>query len=271
VTSGWLTSGLASKRICSVTGFSLARAAVQPAWRVTQEAHVVRDGINGARVVDVVGPLAPGAADNRGRYDTIGRTVYFGDSVKVSLAESLQSLRDQVLATQKDADAIGEDLDTYRDRITRDFHARGLPGPGEIPVEWQWERSIYEVALPAHGWWVEIDAPQTMNALSSAMNGQAGQLTLGHVCGDDRRLTTRLAQLVRDSTLDDGTLPLGIGFPSKTAYGRCWAWWNRRADDGLPPGSNEPEQTGSTNVHVAPLDELVTDWHLRLIGGAVAP
>jgi hypothetical protein len=118
--------------------------------------------------------------------------------------------------------------------------------------------------------WAKKDgvSAETLNALSVAMHGEAGQLTLGDVCGEDRDLTTALAQLIRDSTLDDDTLPLGIFFASKTRYGRCWAWWNRRADDGLDPGSNDPTQLDSTNVHVSALDELIAEWNLKLIGSA---
>lgn len=44
-------------------------------------------------------------------------------------------------------------------------------------------------------------------------------MTLAHLTGDDRVLTTAIATALRDDvTLDDGTLPLGIRFLSKHGH-----------------------------------------------------
>src|SRR5690625_7963462 len=46
-----------------------------------------------------------------------------------------------------------------------------------------------------------------------------GLLTLAHLTGEDRALTTAIATALRDEvTLDDGTLPLGIRFLSKHGH-----------------------------------------------------
>src|SRR5699024_7506193 len=64
-------------------------------------------------------------------------------------------------------------------------------------------------------------------------------LTLAHLTGEDRALTTAIATALRDEvTLDDGTLPLGIRFLSKHGHpaqgtGTCWAYWMRYVDRGL--------------------------------------
>jgi len=259
-------SGLAPDRICATTGFGLVAADQRTGWRITKDAYVKTSGITGVLVNDRVGPLPAGTPDRRGRYDTLGRTVYFADTAKTALAEVLQHLRAEVMSLTKDAVGIGMDVEAYRHQLTRDFHDRGLPGPGEVPVEWQMTSSLYRVDLPAAGWWVLIDCPATLNALSDRMGGSLTQLTLGHICGDDRVLTTQLAQVIRDSVLEDGSLPLGIEFPSKTAYGRCWAWWNRRGDDNLNPSGNDPKLIESLNVGVPELDEICRDWTLALVG-----
>lgn len=165
-------------------------------------------GITGVLVNDRVGPLPAGTPDSRGRYDTLGRTVYFADTGKTALAEVLQHLRVRVMSLIKDAAAIGVDVEEYRRRLTKETHDRGVPGPGEVSVDWQMTRSLYEVHLPAFGWWVRIDDPATLNALSERMGGFVGQLTLGDVCGDNRSLTTQLAQVsgIRCSTT--GRFPL---------------------------------------------------------------
>ncbi len=241
-------------RVCVATGLGLLAADGQPGWRVTKDVYVQTSGITGVLVNDRVGPLPIGVPDRRGRYDTLGRTVHFADTAKTALAEVLQHLRVKLMSMAKDAAAIGEDVDTYRRRLTEELHQRGLPGPGEVPVDWQLASGLYRVRLPEAGWWVIVDCPETLNALSERMSGSAGQLTIGHICGDNLSLTTQLAQVIRDSTLDDGSLPVGVAFPSKTAYGRCWAWWNRRADDNLLPGSNDPKLTDSSNIGVPQLE-----------------
>lgn len=254
-------------RICVDTGFGLVAANQSFGWRVTKDAYVQTSGITGVLLNDRVGPLPAGNPDRRGRYDSLGRTVYFADTAHTALAEVLQHLRVEVMSLTKDATAVGMDIQEYRHALTEEWHDRGLPGPGEVPLEWQLASGLYRVVLPATGWWVLIDCPATLNALSERMGGSVGQLTLGHVCGDDRVLTTQLAQVVRDLVLDDGSVPLGIAFPSKTAYGRCWAWWNRRGDDNLNPGGNDPKLVESLNVGIPELDDICREWNLQLVGG----
>lgn len=253
--------------ICPATGYGLVAANGGTAWRVAKDEYVQRSGLNGVLSNDRVGPLAPGIPDPRGRYDTIGRTVYFAASPKVCLAEVLQAFRSEVMAMTKDATALGMDLATYRDELTQDFHARGLPAPGEVSVEWQMTYGLHKVDMPENGWWVHMECAPTLNALSEAVNGEGGLLTLADMTGSNRGRTTQLAQIVRDSTLSDGSLPLGVVFSSKTGYGACWAWWNRRADDNLNPGANDPRLAESLNVNVPDLTELVREWRLNLVGG----
>ncbi|RCS77839.1 hypothetical protein CIK70_12265 [Brachybacterium alimentarium] len=75
-------------------------------------------------------------------------------------------------------------------------------------------------------------------------------LTLAHLTGDDRVLTTAIATALRDEvTLDDGTLPLGIRFLSKHGHpargtGICWAYWMRYVDRGLDEPATITHQTG---------------------------
>lgn len=152
-----------------------------------QGKYVQTSGITGVLVNNRVGQLLVGAEDSRGRYDTLGRTVYFADTPKTALAEVLQHLRVQVMALTKDAEAIGLGVDEYRGRLTEEAHARGVAAPGEVSVDWQMTRSLYEVALSTTGWWVVIDCPATLNALSDRLGGSAGQLTLADVCGNNGR------------------------------------------------------------------------------------
>lgn len=73
-----------------------------------------------------------------------------------------------------------------------------------------------------------MDDAETLIALGSALAGtfsqhglEAPALTGGVIQGEERSITTLIAQYLRDCLLDDGTEPLGITFQSKTVYGRC--------------------------------------------------
>ncbi len=222
------------------------------------------DGINSVVPNETVGQLPAGVPDNRNRYDTEGRSVYFAESKIAAFAEVLQAFRVHVLSLAKDAAAIGMSVADYRKQVTKESHELGNPGPGEIPVEWQMNRSLYRVQMPKSDWWVRIDAGETLTALTNAFQWPQ-LLTLSDVAGENRSLTTRIAQLMRLAVLDNGTLPLGIDFPSKTGYGRCWAWFNRRLDDGLSAGRNDPELVEELNVNVPELHQLCTQWDLELI------
>ncbi len=81
--------------------------------------------------------------------------------------------------------------------------------------------------------------------------GPAAHPQRHHRC-ENRAVTTLLAQHVRGQSLFDGSLPLGIQFTSKTGYGTCWARWDRRADDGLTPGENDPRRSRTSTSTAAP-------------------
>lgn len=65
------------------------------------------------------------------------------------------------------------------------------------------------------------------------------------------------------------TAPLtsaGHRVPVQDCLRACWAWWNRRADDNLNPGSNDPKLITSLNVGVPELDEICREWNLTVVG-----
>lgn len=133
-------------------------------------------------------------------------------------------------------------------------------------------RCLHRVAMPAEGWWVQIDHKATLNRLGLDLAEplrQAGVplLTLSGTTGENRAVTTLLAQHVRGQSLFDGSLPLGIQFTSKTGYGTCWAWWDRRADDVLTPGENDPKTLEDLNVDGDAFRAVTTDWQLEVLPG----
>ncbi|MEU2201648.1 hypothetical protein [Isoptericola sp. NPDC019482] len=262
----------ANGRVCSETGLYLLPAAAEVAHRVAKDRYVKSQGINSARFNEAVGQISADAEDSRGRFDTFGRTVYFADSPKTAFAEVLQGFRKSKAALVPDAEAAGVPVDQYIADVVQEARANQIDAPWAISVDWQMERSIWQVKMPADGWWVAIDHPSTQNRLTDDLFGELyhlgyRQLHSGIVAGDDRAVTTVVAEHIRNLVLDDGNLPLGISFQSKTEYGRCWAFWNRRMDDGLVASPNDPQALDGEgrNVAIEEFETIARDYDLAIL------
>lgn len=243
-----------TERTCTKTGLRLVEAGGQRAYRVAKD----RYGALSARRNDHVGPLPVGfdssAGDPRGRYDTLGSTIYLAGSRRCAYAEVLNGFRQERATIAEAAASIGMGVEEYIETIAAEAETNGLSLPWTISVDWQMDRSMYEIRLPRHGWWVRIDDADTLRSLERLAStapgapGKVAMLTATEVNGPDRDVTTLLAHVIRQQTLDDGSRPLGIAFPSRTLTGDCWAYWDRRTDEGLPPGRNDLVQLASENV-----------------------
>lgn len=241
-------------RTCTATGLRLLPALGEISYRVAKD----RYGALAVRTNEIVGPRAVGTAstqeDARGRYDSLGSTVYLADSRRCAYSEVLTSFRQSKAAITKVAASIGWDPREYLASVIKQANTNGIDAPWAISLDWQMDRSLYEIRLPRKGWWVQIDHPDSFKALEhlnvSATDGaeKLQLLTNGSITGEDRDLTTLIAHAVRTQTLDDGSEPLGINYSSKTLQGRCWAYWDRRTDLLLPPGRNDLIQLTSENV-----------------------
>ncbi len=224
------------------------------AFRVAKD----RYGALSVRQNSVVGPMPvgvdPQVGDPRGRFDTMGSTIYLADSRACAYAEVLVGFRKNRASIAKVAESVGWNVDEYIDEVLRDAQNNQIDAPWGISVDWQMDRSIYEIRLPRTGWWVRIDHAETLAALEGRVSNVLGMaerlklLTSGAIEGEDRDLTSLLAHTLRGLTLDDGSEPLGVSYASKSLQGRCWAYWDRRADAGLPTGSNNLLQLTSENV-----------------------
>lgn len=240
-------------RRCASTGLILIQGASEIAFRVAKD----RYGALSVRKNSIVGPVPLGTSatgDSRGRYDSLGSTIYLADSRQCAYAEVLLEFRQKRASVAKAAESIGWTVEDYIASVRAQAKENGIDVPWAITVDWQMARSIYEVRLPSQGWWVQIDHADTLSALENLAPTTAGLterlqlLTAGSLTGDDRDLTTLLAHVIRGTELDDGTAPLGISYPSKTLTGRCWAYWDRRVDESLSPNSNSLLQLTSENV-----------------------
>lgn len=254
---------------CDRTGFRLVPAShFEFAWRVAKDEHVNSGGINTVRANPHVGPLPPASEHPRGRFDAIGRTVYFGSTAQTALAEVLQPFHQRRVALEADAQAIGMTVDRYIASVLADADRNGVERPWTVGFDWQFARSIHKVRMPTKGYWVAVEHHDTLNQLSLDLATwvrayDLPAIDLGAVTGPDRALTTLIADHIRSSTLMDGSPPLGIVFPSKLGYGDALAWWNRRLDDGLMPGTDDPSSIEDDNVGVPAFYEVLKQFGLE--------
>ncbi len=238
------------ERTCAQTGLRLIAAAGETAYRVAKD----RYGGLSARHNSHVGALPVGRdeADSRGRFDTVGSTIYLADSRRCAYAEVLMGFRLERSKVERAAVSIGWDVSEYIAAVEEEAARNHIDPPWTVSVDWQMDRSMYEIRLPREGWWVQIDHAHTLSALerlTPRVTGlPVGPLTSGTIEGEDRAMTTLLAHVIRAQILDDRSEPLGIYFRSKTLAGHCWAYWDRRHDEGLPPGRDDLHQVASENV-----------------------
>ncbi|WP_159078214.1 hypothetical protein [Homoserinimonas hongtaonis] len=148
---------------------------------------------------------------------------------------------EQKRALQPAADAIGMPLDDYWNQIVEEWNALGTMRASWLPTAFREGRELYTISFP-EGWWVDITKMETiaaLNKLAEEIDGLPEELTLGHLTGNDREITTAIATLLRTKIeLDDGTVPLGIEFGTKHGQpagggGTCWAYWMRQLDVGF--------------------------------------
>lgn len=124
-----------------------------------------RYGALAVRENAVVGPRPlgtdPEESDSRGRYDSLGSTIYLADSRGCAYAEVLGGFRKDYAAVAKVAESIGWDPNEYIAAVLDDAHNNDVDPPWAISLDWQMDRSIYDIRLPREGWWVQIDHPDT--------------------------------------------------------------------------------------------------------------
>ncbi|MEK8229301.1 hypothetical protein NKG05_30490, partial [Oerskovia sp. M15] len=146
-------------------------------WRIAKEQYVRSAGILSVPENKRVGPLPDDAPDRRGRFDTIGRTVYFGQTQAATYAEVLQDFRRHRLALEADAEAAGFDVDEYVEAVSSQAGANNVDRPWAIGGQWQLDRCLHKVAMPSEGWWVRANDKATINQVS--MDLSPGCVNLG--------------------------------------------------------------------------------------------
>ncbi|MDC8984357.1 RES domain-containing protein [Mycobacterium marinum] len=245
-------------RICAVTGLALVPSNGEFAWRIAKESW---------------GPLNPLQRTVKmprgqwGRYDVLGhRTIYAGDPQEGAYAESIAFARP---AIDIELSELFDD-DTYfgslKEEAIKEWADRDHMSVGQVAAGWRQERLIYRLTLPKAGWFVDIEDSSSISAIIKNLRpalSMAGveQLTTSHLRGEDRALTTSIAEWIHKQVLDDGSLPLGIVYGSKhDSHWTNWAVWLRAVDDGKDVAA-EPTRAGVGEM----IDEPVRNPPLRKV------
>lgn len=205
-----------------------------------------------------------------GRFDVIGETFYVAQNVETAYAEVLAGFKLPNGANdslQEIADMLGVDRAEAVAWITEDWELiePDFQGVGAIPASWRESRRVFEVEMSGSGWLVDVQHPASISAIEAAGKGAMARwlarqgipaLTLSTLTSENRMVTTTIADVIRTATIEDGTSPRGIQFPSKHAGGWCRALW-RPEGDALPlPGvriarENQIEQSSASLAVVA--------------------
>ena len=210
-----------------------------------------------------------------GRWDVLGhRTIYGGSPEASAYAESLVWAKPAIdiqlsdlfdLSGDEDDDAL-DDL-TLEEVVAQEWADRHHMKLGGVPAGWRQERLLHELVLPNFGWFVDIEAAETIAAFTRQWPdllvgaGVTRELTTAHLHGEKRSLTTGIAEKIHGSMLWDGSYAHGIVYSSKHDVAwRCWAIWLRAIDDGKTVWS---EPTRADDGHA--IDEPHLNESLRRV------
>lgn len=174
-----------------------------------------------------------------GRFDILGETFYVAENVDTAYAEVLAAFKLPNGASdplREIAEIYGVPRNTAIEWITEDWALieENFRGLGGIPASWREARRVFEVTMRDPAWVVDVQHPATISALEGPAGGPMARflanqgiaaLTLSALTGDNRLVTTALADVIRTTELHDGSAPRGVQFPSKHGGGWCRAIW----------------------------------------------
>lgn len=221
------------------------------------------------------------AIQSWGRYDATGAaTVYAAANPETAFREVLAYLAPSPgLRNTRLSDVFTEegsgDHRTLIEAITADWDDLWSIHPKKIVQGWREARALYRLMLPSSGWFVDIAHQDSLDALNHGLarllhETGKGRLTLGDLCGEDRRWTVLAARWIYEQILDDGSLAHGLEFSSKHgSNAACWAVWLRRVADGAEPISEPTRVLHETRIEPpdrnAPLERAATAFGLRVL------
>jgi len=244
---------VAVEHVCAKTGLLLRPAARQTIWRVAKISYGALNPL----------PRVEGAdRGDWGRYDVAGhRTAYGASPREATYGEALASQRLKFTHSAPtwqdlfdDAPPLG--VDSLLEAVEREWEKEGYMPPGTVSGGWRHDRLVYELRLPASGWFIDIERAESIAVISRALKDELAALGLEHLTVGDlrserRELTTIIAGWLREQVLDDGSLPHGVQSGSKhDSEWTCWAIWLRALDDGKPVAAEPTKADSGTEIKV---------------------
>jgi len=257
--------------VCEATGLRLLPATGQEATRI---AKISWGAMNPQ--------MRPTEGDRTawGRYDVPGhRTIYGGAPAAAAYAEALANQRLPLGVIPKLSDLFDDtdahDPRTVLDALNTEWEEMFRMGTGKLVAGWRDARLEYTLTLPDEGWLIDIEAPESIEAIGQALGPKLSNLgvqhlTTGHLRGENRDITTAIAAWIHNQTLADGSLPHGINFGSKHGNDLfCYAVWLRRVDDGKNLVSEPTTADCGHEILPAeqnpPLKRVAKLFHLRVL------
>lgn len=215
-------------RTCTATGLRLIPAAGDIGHRVAKNTYP-----------EISAPLRHETERSSwGRYDTVDTsTLYTAGLPTGALAEVLAGFKLPLgtgSALEADAAAVGLTLEEFLADVAAEWEERSFMQTGTLPRSWRDDRTMLKIQHPLTGWFVDVEHPDSISALEPSLQtlllvGGYEAFTTAALRGEDRALTTAIADIVHDARLDDGTYPIGIHFGSKHGESWCRAIWLDRA------------------------------------------
>lgn len=146
------------------------------------------------------------------RFDTPGLTIYGADTRATAFTESI-AYKAPSAADYAGLKEIAEDQGISLTELLAELRGAGKIVDG-LEHDWRLDRSIYTLTFPSLPW-VDLVHPDTVVAVKASGIANTARMTLADLTGDNRLITTAIAQWVRSQQLDDGNYPAGIRYPSK--------------------------------------------------------
>lgn len=169
-------------------------------------------------------------------FDAGGRTIYGAERRDTPFTEALawkMALAETYAGIIETARFTGESVHA----VLADMQAMGIM-TAAVTEDWVQSRGVYRVAVPA-GTWIDLTHRDGIAAAKAAVGKVMDDVpfTRAHLEGDDRTLTTRVAEALRNVEVKApaGSVcrPDGIRFESKFGVVApddvCWAIWGDNA------------------------------------------
>ena len=211
-------AGASDEHVCPKTGLKLLPSASRMGWRVARTSY----GALNPQLRDAADP----SRQVWGRWDVPGvKTIYASECPIGSYMETLAWSRPTKDESASKYFSDAKPGETIHAAIAAEWVVEGTMCLWSVPASWRDDRNLYQLELPSAGWLIDVNDSESLSSLTAVLDCSA-QLTLSDLSGDNRVLTTRIAEWVRAQRLFDQSTPIGIAYRSRFGTNHlCFALW----------------------------------------------